>query len=102
MDKSREQLKHIQRTSRQIRQHRNHLNQVSEQNLRSQLHQITNERLHTIQRSAAQREVEEERKQLLTITVKQIVREQQEKLSSNSTIQTEEETIQVLTQDQGK
>lgn len=99
MDKSHEQFKHIQRTSRQIRHHRNHLNQVSEQNLRSQLHQLANERTHTIQRSAAQRELEEERKQLLTITVKQIV---QEKLSSNSTIPAEEETVQVLLQDEGK
>ena len=102
MDKSQEQFKHIQRISRQTRHHRTHLNQVSEQNLRSKLNHLSNERTQTILRSAAHRELEEERKQLLTMTVKQIVRERQEKPSANSTIQTEEETVQVLSQDDGK
>ena len=102
MDKSRKQFKHIQRISRQTRHHRIHLNQLSEQNLHFQLDQLTNERTQTIQRSAAHRELEQERKQLLMITVKQIVRERQEKPSANNTIQTEEETVEVLSQDNGK
>lgn len=77
MEKSLEQLKHIQRISRQTRHHRTHLNQVCDQNLRANLIRLSNEREQTVQRSILRRENEEERRQLFGVTVKQIARERQ-------------------------
>jgi len=77
MEKSLEQLKHIQRISRQTRHHRTHLNQVCDQNLRANLIRLGDEREQTVQRSVLRRENEEERRQLLGMTVKQIARERE-------------------------
>jgi hypothetical protein len=102
MDKSLEQLKHIQRISRQTRHHRTHLNQICDQHLRVQLNQLANEREQSISRSLSRRELEEERQKLLTITIEQIATERQHKHLPNNIIQTEEETIQVLSKNDGK
>ena len=102
MEKSLEQLKHIERTSRRTRHHRNHLNQVCDQNLRTELHCLSNEREQSIQRLTVRRQVEEERKQLLNITIKQIARERQHEPLPRKTIGIDEETIQVLSKDDGK
>ena len=102
MEKSQEQLKHIQRTSRQIRHHRIYLNQLCDQNLRTQLNQLAVEREQTLIRSLARRELEEERKQLLKITVKQIAREREPRPLPINTIHTEEESVQILAEKTGK
>jgi hypothetical protein len=102
MDKSLEQLKHIQRISRQTRHHRTHLNKISDQNLSTELKHLANEREQSLLRSHSRRQLEEERKQLLTITVKQIVRERQHHPLPANTTGTEQETIQLLPKNNGK
>ncbi len=102
MEKSLEQLKHIQRISHQTRHHRIYLNQICEQNLQTKLEQLANEREQSIQRSTTRRELEEERKKLVNITIKEIARERQHKPLPINTNQTEEETLQVLSNDDGK
>jgi hypothetical protein len=77
MEKSLEQLKHIERISKQSRHHRTYLNQICDQNLRTQINQLANEREQSILRSTSRRHLEEERKQVINITIKQIARERQ-------------------------
>jgi hypothetical protein len=102
MEKSLEQLKHIERISRQTRHHRTYLNQICDQHLHTQLNHLANEREKIILHSASRRRLEEERKQLLNITIKQLAKERQPKPSSINTIQTEEETLQILSKKEGK
>lgn len=103
MEKSLEQLKHIERISKQTRHHRTYLNQVCDQNLRTKLKHLANEREQSILRSTTRRQLEEERKQLCNVTIKQIARERQhEPLPIKPIQKTEEETIQVLSKDDGK
>jgi hypothetical protein len=102
MEKSLEQLKHIERISRQTRQHRTYLNQICDQNLRTQLDHLANQREQLILRSASRRQLEEERKQLLNITIKQIAKERQDKTLPIKPIQLEQETVQVVSKDDGK
>ncbi|CAF3073215.1 unnamed protein product [Rotaria sp. Silwood2] len=99
MEKSLEQLKHIERISRQTRRHRTYLNQICDQNLRTQLNHLDNEREQTIIRSTSRRQFEEERKQLLNITITQIARERQQEPLRINTTQIEQETIQQLSKD---
>lgn len=102
MEKSLEQRRHIERRSKQIRHHRTHLNQVCDQNLRSKLKTLANEREQTIQRSATRRQLEEERKQLIHVTVQQIAKERQHQPLISKPKEFEEETIEVLSKDDGK
>ncbi|CAF3821452.1 unnamed protein product [Rotaria sp. Silwood1] len=102
MEKSLEQLKHIERISRQTRRHRTHLNHIYDQNLRTKLNDLNNEREQSIIRSTSRRQLEEERKQLVNITIKQIAREQQQEPLRINTIQIEQETIEKFSKDDGK
>jgi hypothetical protein len=102
MEKSLEQLKRIERISRQTRHHQTHLNQVCDQNLRRKLNHLAIEREQSIVRSASRRQFEEERKQFLNITIKQLVTEQQHKPLSTDTIQTEQAPVQILSEKNGK
>jgi hypothetical protein len=102
MEKSLEQLKHIQRISRQTRHHRTYLNQICDQNLRTQINQLADEREQIIQRSTARRQLEEERKQVINITIKQIARERQHQHVPINKAQIEQETIQELPKINGK
>jgi hypothetical protein len=102
MEKSLEQLKHIERISRQTRHHRTYLNQICDQNLRTELNHLAKEREQSILRSTSCRQLEEERKQLLDITIQQIVREKQHEPLPINITQFEQETIQVLSKDDGK
>jgi hypothetical protein len=102
MEKSLEQLKHIERISKQSRHHRTYLNQICDQNLRTQINQLANEREQSILRSTSRRHLEEERKQVINITIKQIARERQHHPLPIKTTQTEQETIQELPKINGK
>ncbi|CAF3748736.1 unnamed protein product [Rotaria sp. Silwood1] len=99
MEKSLEQLKHIERISRQTRRHRTHLNHICDQNLRIKLNDLNNEREQSIIRSTSRRQLEEERKQLVNITIKQIARERQQEPLRINTIQIEQETIEKFSKD---
>ncbi|CAF3299908.1 unnamed protein product [Rotaria socialis] len=101
MEKSFEQLKHIERISRQTRRHRAYLNQICDQNLRIKLDNLDRERELAIKRSASCRRIEEERQQLVKITIQQIAKEQQQQqqsLQRNKT-EIEQKTIQKLPTD---
>ena len=97
MEKSLEQLKHIERISRQTRHHRTHLNQIYDQNLRLKLSQLTRQRELSISRSASRREQEEKRRKSLGFTIDQITVQKEFQTSpNNSTIQIAEETSEIF------
>lgn len=102
MEKSLEQLKHIERISRQTRRYRAHLNQVCDQNLHKKINNLADERDHTILRSAARRRIEEQRKEVIGLTIKQITRERQQEPLRVNTTQIEQETIEKFPEDNGK
>ncbi|CAF0966476.1 unnamed protein product [Rotaria magnacalcarata] len=98
MEKSLEQFKHIERISRQTRRHQAYLNQICDQNLRIKLDNLDKERELTIKRSASCRRIEEERQQLVKVTIQQIAKERQQLLQRNKT-EIEQKTIQKLSTD---
>ena len=102
MEKSLEQLKQIERLSRQTRHHRTHLNQVCDSNLRTELNQLANRRDHYLLRSSARRQLEEERKSLVNVTITQIARERQARPVSIRRAPVVQETVQVLTKEKGR
>jgi hypothetical protein len=102
MEKSLEQLKHIERISRQTRHHRTYLNQICDQNLRTELNHLAKEREKSILRSTSLRQLEQERKQFLNITIKQIITERQNEPFPLNITQFEQESIQTLSKDDGK
>ncbi|UJR31755.1 hypothetical protein I4U23_019233 [Adineta vaga] len=75
MEKSTEQLKYIQRISRQIRHYRTQLNQIYDDKLHLQLKQLESEYKQKIRCLTQHQQLEEERKQLINLTVKQSVKE---------------------------
>ncbi|CAF5192379.1 unnamed protein product [Rotaria magnacalcarata] len=101
MEKSLEQFKHIERISRQTRRHQAYLNQICDQNLRIKLDNLDKERELTIKRSASCRRIEEERQQLVKVTIQQIAKERQQLLQRNKT-EIEQKTIQKLSTDNSK
>jgi hypothetical protein len=100
MEKS---LECIERISRQTRYHRTYLNRVYNQHLRTQLDQLDSQCERNIERSTSRQQLEEKRKLVISSTVKQIVRERQQKpfLSKDAT-QTKHETIQMISKDNSK
>ncbi len=83
-EKSLEQLKYIDRLSRQTRHHRTHLNQVCEQKLQEKLTHLTFEFEQTFIRLKTSQKLEQQRKQVLGITIQQIAHERQRhSLSTN-------------------
>jgi hypothetical protein len=86
MEKSLEHLKHIERISRQSRHHRTHLHQIYDQKLHQELDHLTNEYEQTFKRTKIHQKLEQQRKEILGITVQQIVHERQgHSLSRNIT-----------------
>ncbi len=81
MEKSLEQFKCIERISRQTRYHRTYLNRVYNQHLRTQLDQLDSQCERNIERSTSRQQLEENRKLVLSSTVKQIVGERPQKPS---------------------
>ena len=98
MEKSIEQLKHIERLSRQTRHHRTHLNRTHDQQLRRDLNQLAQQRQQHLLRSASRHQLELQRKAFLHVTVKQIAQDRQ----PLSSAQAEQETIHVLRNDKRK
>lgn len=99
MEKSLEQFKYIERISRETRRHRAYLNQIYDQNLRVQLDQLDKQRQLTILRSASHQRIEQERKQVVKLTIEQIAKRRQEQQSSRiNKTPFEEETIKDLSQ----
>jgi hypothetical protein len=99
MEKSFAQLHHIERISRQTRHHRTHLNHVEDQKLHIELNELANEREQSLARSLARRRLEQERKQLLNVTVKQIARERQHPSTPKQIVQ---ETVEVISKHHGE
>jgi len=85
MDKSIEQLKHIERLSRQTRHHQIHLNQIYDQKLSRELKNLKNEYEQTFLRSNIDQKLEEQRKEILYITINQIANEREHHSLSNPT-----------------
>jgi hypothetical protein len=77
MTKSLEHFKLIERISRQIRHHRMYLNQIYDQKLSEELNNLTDEYEQNFLRTKTQQKLEEQRKQILGITIQQIVNERQ-------------------------
>jgi len=102
MEKSLEQLKHIERISRQTRHHRTYLNQICDQNLCKELNHLAKKREQSILRSTSRRQLEEERKQFLNITIKQIITERQHEPLPLNITQFEQESNQTLSKYDGK
>ena len=72
-----EQLKRVERLSRQSRHYRTHLNQMSENQLQRRLTQLDERRDQNLLRSYSRRQIEEERQNLVHLTVKDVARERQ-------------------------
>lgn len=72
MDKSVQQSKHIQRLSRQTRHHRLHLNHRYDQEYHEQIDHLTEEFYQKSAQFQKQRRLEEHRRDLLHVTVKNI------------------------------
>lgn len=72
MEKSAQQSKHIQRLSRQTRHHRLHLNQHYDQQYEEKITDLTEEYYQNYSQFQKQRCLEEHRRELLQITVKNI------------------------------
>ena len=103
MEKSLVQFQHIERISRQTRHHRISLNRAQDQKLSTELNELANEREQIISRSRTRRQLEQDRKQLLNVTVKQLVRERQHQLPPPSkNKQVEQATIQTLAKHDGE
>ena len=102
MEKSVVQLKHVERISRQMRNHWTHSNQTCNRNLQTRLDHLANERKRSILSAISRQELEEERKKIVNLTVKQIARERQQQSFRTSETQTEQETIQRLSKNDGK
>jgi hypothetical protein len=83
MDKSIEQLKHIERLSRQTRHHQIHLNQIYDQKLSRELKNLKNQYEQTFLRSNIDQKLEEQRKEILHITINQIANEREHHSLSN-------------------
>lgn len=82
LKKSFEQLKHIERISRQTRHHRTHLNQAYNQKLDEQLNHLTSQFEQTFKRIRNDKKLEQQRKQILGITIQQIEHEKEGRLLS--------------------
>ena len=75
MSKSHDRLKHAERLSRQTRKHRTHLNHIQDQKLQQKLEDLADQYEKTIRHSKTDRTFEQQRQQLLSVTVQQIANE---------------------------
>lgn len=84
MERSREQLKRVERLSRQTRHYRTHLNQMCQSELEERLAFYEKQRDQSILRSYARRQLEEERQHLVHVTVAETARERERRPSSSA------------------
>ena len=102
MSKSFEKLKRTERASRQTRHHYIHLNQMQDQNLSRNIKDLENKYEKISIRSKNNLEFEQERKEILPITIKQISNERQHRLLSMNRIRTKQETQQLFQKSNSK
>ena len=72
-----DKLPHTERLSRRSRRHRLQLNRISDQHLHEQVTDLTDQFVQKCARLRTHRKLEEQRQQLLSVTVKQIADERQ-------------------------
>ena len=102
MSKSFEKLKRTERVSRQRRHHYIRLNQMQDQNLSRNIKNLEDKYEKTCIRSRNNLEFEQERKEILHVTIQQISNERQHPLLSINKIHTKDETKQLFPKSTGK
>lgn len=101
MERSLEQLKHIDRISRQTRHHRIQLNQFHEQRLQRDLTYLNHDYQQTRSRLESKQNLEQQRERLLNVTVKQIAREKRRPTLSTMNTTTDHFMIESLSKPSG-
>lgn len=96
MERSCEQLKRVERLSRQTRHYRTHLNQMSENQLHQRLDQLEQRRDQNLLRCYSRQQIEEERQNLVHLTVKDIARERRQIQSASKENKVKENLTNVV------
>lgn len=93
MKRSVEQLKHLDRTSRQIRHHQTNLYHRCDQLLSHDLDTLTHQYARDLKQSNKQYQIEQQRKEVLDYTIQQITNEQNHHVSPMDTAELNKENI---------
>ena len=101
MERSLEQLKHIERISRQTRHHQIQLNQAYNQRLQRDLTCLNHDYQQNCWRLETQQKLEQQRERLLNVTFKQIAREKRRPTLSTMNTTTTHCTIEPLSKHSG-
>lgn len=84
MNKSIEQLKHVERVSRRTRHHQINLNQIYVEKLHQNVDQLLSQYQQTRRRLKANEKLEKQRKQMIDITIQHISNDRQRTASASS------------------